>query len=185
MDDDHNSDSAQPAPQATEGNAGQAPRAPETNDQQIDPVNAGGGGQGKSGGGGGGGNGNGPKRPTETVPPDEAGDTSGNVDELRPDQRAAFKLAVGAGLLIAFVTLGLGLKFFLSAPWLGIPSGLDSMSPERAKAVVDNVKAMNDIAIDRVVKLFNAVVAQSLLPVFTTILGYIFGSRVGGNQKNG
>ncbi len=53
-----------------------------------------------------------------------------------------------------------------------IPSNLAD-----AKSFFDSYKALNDLAVDRTIKLFDTVVAKALLPLFTAILGYIFGSR--------
>ena len=86
-------------------------------------------------------------------------------------------------MLIALVTVMLVAHWIVTAPSIGTPSDLASKKPEDATALVTNVKTMTDLAADRAIKLFDAVVSRALLPVFTAILGYIFGSRTGNRAQ--
>jgi len=45
------------------------------------------------------------------------------------------------------------------------------------KALLDNYKTLQQIALEPFTTLFDSVVVKVLLPVFTSILGYIFGSQ--------
>ena len=53
------------------------------------------------------------------------------------------------------------------------------------QAALDNYKALNAEAISRVTSLFDLLATKTLLPVFTAILGYIFGSRAAAAAKSG
>ncbi len=55
-----------------------------------------------------------------------------------------------------------------------IPAGTD---PAIVKATLDNYKTLQQIALEPFTTLFDSIVVKVLLPVFTSILGYIFGLR--------
>jgi hypothetical protein len=94
--------------------------------------------------------------------------------------RAGLKLAVMVGGIIAVVTIMVLIDWW-RAP--GIPPNFSSMKADDAKAVAENLKILSDMSIDRSVKIFDDIVGKTLLPVFTSILGYIFGTR-GGDSSN-
>jgi len=60
-----------------------------------------------------------------------------------------------------------------------IPPGVDQAT---IKAMLENYKILQQIALEPFTTLFDSIVVKVLLPVFTSILGYIFGSRA--NNKN-
>jgi hypothetical protein len=62
---------------------------------------------------------------------------------------------------------------------MGVPTDFSKLSAEDAKKLADNLKVLSDASIDRSLKLFDDIVGRVLLPVFTSILGYIFGTRAG------
>lgn len=103
--------------------------------------------------------------------------------QLEPTQQAGLLLAGGVGIVTTVAILAIIAAWVAKAPWMGVPSGLAQMEPSKAKAVIDNLKTLNDLSVDGAVKMFDTVVARSLLPVFTAILGYIFGTRAA--SKNG
>ena len=49
--------------------------------------------------------------------------------------------------------------------------------PAAVKAILENYKTLQQIALEPLTTLFDSIVVKVLLPVFTSILGYIFGSR--------
>ena len=55
-------------------------------------------------------------------------------------------------------------------------SNLKRLTPTQ-QAALDNYKALNAEAISRANSLFDLFATKTLLPIFTAILGYIFGSR--------
>ena len=51
------------------------------------------------------------------------------------------------------------------------------MDPEKAKVVIENYKQIQQASLQPLLSIFDSVVVKVLLPVFTSILGYIFGSQ--------
>jgi len=51
------------------------------------------------------------------------------------------------------------------------------MDPEKAKALIENYKQLQQASLQPLLSLFDSIVVKVLLPVFTSILGYIFGSQ--------
>lgn len=111
------------------------------------------------------------------------------LERLTPTQQAGLWLAAGVGLTIIGVLVFAAVVWFQTAPQppalLPLPTGTD---PAKAKdvlantqalnqAALDNYKALNAEAISRVTSLFDLLATKTLLPIFTAILGYIFGSR--------
>jgi hypothetical protein len=125
----------------------------------------------------GGGNGSGPPRPPQaTIDAGSAGEVK-DVEKLDPVRQAGMRLALGVGLLISVVTIMLAAHWMVTAPWTGVPPHFSEMKTADGKALVENLKTISDLAADRSIRLFDAIVSRALLPVFTAILGYIFGSR--------
>ncbi len=101
---------------------------------------------------------------------------------------------VGLWLALAFfgyIILASGVIFFVSFHCLQLPSPPtpppNSGDVEQYKRLVDAYKQSSDIyqqmaklQVERATQLFQLVVASSILPVFSAILGYIFGSKRSG-----
>ena len=95
-------------------------------------------------------------------------------------QRTGLILAAFVGSLGGIVILALVAKWLLYAPSPpSIPAGTD---PALVKAILDNYKSTLQIALEPFTTLFDSIVVKVLLPVFTSILGYIFGSRANSGQ---
>ena len=82
-------------------------------------------------------------------------------------QRAGLWLALGVGLLIAIITVLLVLFLFLHYP----------ATPQESQGNLDNYNTLVDTTTKTCLNLFDNIVVKALLPVFTAILGYIFGTR--------
>jgi hypothetical protein len=109
-------------------------------------------------------------------------------EELTPLQKVGYKLAlhvffyiVGASILIFFVSFRC-----LQLPPFPLPPSV-SGDPDHYQQLADAYKASSDIyqqmakgQVERATQLFQLVVASTLLPAFTAILGYIFGSKKSG-----
>jgi hypothetical protein len=95
--------------------------------------------------------------------------------ELTPTQLAGLRLALGVGLAIALVTALVFLDCFMGRPIL--PSVSVGTTPDQAEKMVQSFKELNAVNLDRATKLFDLIVVRAFLPVFTAILGYVFGSR--------
>jgi hypothetical protein len=87
-------------------------------------------------------------------------------------QRTGLLLAAGVGALGAVVMLALVAKWFWYAP--AIPPAAD---PATVKTILENYKALQQTALEPFTTLFDSIVVKVLLPIFTSILGYIYGSR--------
>jgi hypothetical protein len=97
-----------------------------------------------------------------------------SVRQLTPTQRAGMQLAIGVGLLIAVVTVIAVVGYVIFAP--AMPTQLPE-NPDTAKAVIENRKMMSEVYMTQALKVFETVVLGGLLPIFTAILGYIFGTQ--------
>jgi len=90
-------------------------------------------------------------------------------------QRTGLILAGCVGGVAAVVILALVGKWVFYAPKLPVlQPGAD---PTAVKAMLENYKTLQQIALEPLTTLFDSIVVKVLLPVFTSILGYIFGSR--------
>lgn len=121
-------------------------------------------------------------RPKElTIDADAAGSVRGEL-ELEPTQQAGMRLATGVGIVTTLIIIAIVVDWIVKSPSLGVPAGFEKMPEAQAKALTTNLKALNDIAVDTSVKMFDTIIARSLLPVFTAILGYIFGTRAAASK---
>jgi hypothetical protein len=86
------------------------------------------------------------------------------------------KLAFAVGTVGAFIMCGLALYWVVST---AIVLVLATQSPGASTidAVVKNYKAVSDEVMDPISKIFDLYITKTLLPIFTAILGYIFGSQ--------
>ena len=90
-------------------------------------------------------------------------------------QRTGLLLATADGALATVVTIVLVVKWSCYAPSIpAIPNDLDH---DKARALIENYKLLQQTALEPFVTLFDSVVVKVLLPVFTSILGYIFGTQ--------
>jgi hypothetical protein len=91
-------------------------------------------------------------------------------------QRTGLRLAAGVGGLASVVILLLAIKWMLyDLP--PVPAISADMDPTKAKLVIENYKELQQIAFQSFTSVFESIVVKVLLPVFTSILGYIYASR--------
>lgn len=109
---------------------------------------------------------------------------------LTATQQAGMTLAKLVGFAIFAVMLVVLGDFLVSRPKIPqfvIPlAGTPAADiEEQNDQIVEDYRAVNDVAVGRALSVFETVVATSLLPVFTAILGYIFGrtERVTGSSE--
>lgn len=121
-----------------------------------------------------------------------------DLQKLTPTQQAGLWLAAGVGLTIIGVLVFTAVVWFQTAPkppaLLPLPAMTDPAKAKDAlasyqalnQAALENYKVLNAEAISRVTSLFDLLATKTLLPIFTAILGYIFGSRAAAaaNSRN-
>ena len=96
--------------------------------------------------------------------------------KLSAIQEAGLRLALGVGLAIAVVTATSLAYWLYYAP--KIPSALlETGVIETSSSLLSNYKDVSKTVLDQATSIFDLIVTKALLPVFTSILGYIFGSR--------
>jgi hypothetical protein len=101
---------------------------------------------------------------------------------LTPTQQAGMILASWSGIIIAVLVLIILIHFVYAMahlpndPLYGNKAP-PATSPSDLEPLVNYYKAVNDLAVDRSIKIFDTVITKTLLPVFTLILGYIFGTK--------
>lgn len=107
------------------------------------------------------------------IPKVDAGsEFSGAVDVNEPTwaQKMGLYLLIGVGTLIAVVIVAAGASWLWSSPTM--PTQLPD-NEEAARAVIENYKSASTAP----QQLLTGVVVNGLLPVFTLLLGYVFGAR--------
>jgi hypothetical protein len=91
-------------------------------------------------------------------------------------QKTGLLLAASVGTLATIVTVALVIKWIFYAPAIPvIPADLDH---EKARVLIENYKQLQQVTLEPFTTLFDSIVVKVLLPVFTSILGYIFGSQI-------
>jgi hypothetical protein len=90
------------------------------------------------------------------------------------------KLLVGVGSLAILLTVLIIVRWMLSAPAMPISA---NTTVADAASVIKNYKDLSDIALDSATRMFDIFVVKALLPVFTTILGYVFGTRNASGER--
>jgi hypothetical protein len=90
-------------------------------------------------------------------------------------QRTGLILAAFVGATGALVIFALVAKWVFYAP--GPPIIPPNTDQATAKTILDNYRTLQQIAVEPFTTLFDSIVVKVILPVFTSILGYIFGSK--------
>lgn len=98
----------------------------------------------------------------------EAGISSAR--EVGPLTRIGYKLAIFLLIYLAAVTLILLIDYLFNVPSLPDSATLDD-------AALKQYEQLSQIAVERTLKLLDALVLKGFLPVLTAVLGYIFGTR--------
>jgi hypothetical protein len=96
-------------------------------------------------------------------------------------QKTGLLLAASVGALATLVTVALVIKWIWYAP--AIPAISADMDHEKVRALIENYKQLQQVTVEPFTTLFDSIVVKVLLPVFTSILGYIFGSQSGKSRS--
>lgn len=95
---------------------------------------------------------------------------------LTGQQRAAFRLAAGVfALILATMAFDFAMLWIMLPTAPKPPNQLTPASLETYRLLSDHYTAMSNAAFDRAIKIFETCVAAAFLPVFTGIVGFIFG----------
>ena len=99
---------------------------------------------------------------------------------LAPLQRIGVRGALIVGTVATSMLLLLLIRWISLEP--AIPNVPASMDEKQAVAVMSRYKELQSINIDNTIKMIDAVIMKILLPVFTSFVGYVFGSQA--NSKS-
>jgi hypothetical protein len=119
-------------------------------------------------------------QPTPTlVSPDDIlaivkGSDSNSVKILTPTQRVGVRIMIVLGGII-FASLIVASWDWLSFSPAKYIENIISTSAYSFPEVYEQVALLNEMHVRRFEKFFNTAITNSLLPVFTTVLGYVFG----------
>ena len=96
-------------------------------------------------------------------------------------QRAGLWLAAGVGGITAIVTICIVIFLYQHFPSMPMAQALNNPAGQTTQYTIEQYKQLSEIAVKSTQDVFQTIVAQVLIPVFTAILGYIFGrgSRTG------
>jgi hypothetical protein len=96
----------------------------------------------------------------------------GSVQEGTYLQRTGLRLAAAVGTTAALIMFALVGRWIFFAPQPPVlPQNAD---PATIKGILDNYRLLQQSALEPLTTLFDSIVARVLLPVFTSILGFIF-----------
>ena len=107
------------------------------------------------------------------VSADEILESTGSVHERTFLQRTGLKLAAFVGAVGAFVIVWIVVSAIITVP--RAPAIPPDMDQAKAKAIIDNYRELQQAALQPLATWFDVIVVKVLLPVFTSILGFIFG----------
>jgi hypothetical protein len=115
----------------------------------------------------------------QTIPASEILQSAGSVTEGTYLQRTGLRLAAAVGTTAAVIIFALVGRWVFTAPIApALPQNAD---PATIKTILDNYKVLQQTTLDPLTALFDSIVAKALLPIFTSILGFIF-ARASGNS---
>jgi len=102
------------------------------------------------------------------------------MERLTPLQQAGMRLAIGVGAVTFLVMVGLWTHWMWHTPT--VPSlVIDSTNGQAVitdtKLLMDNYKIAAELAMDGPSRMFDQMVVKMLYPLFTLILGYVFGAN--------
>ena len=116
----------------------------------------------------------------EVVKPDQILKSAG-LDEKKSvsigtwEQQSGLKLAWAVGGLAAVIILVILVNWWLSMP--APPKLTSSLTPDQIDTALKAYKSLAEESTDRALRLFDSFVVKPLLPIFSTIIGYIIAHR--------
>jgi hypothetical protein len=118
-----------------------------------------------------------PARRKEVVPEETVPVLSGGIELKKGTfvQRAGLWLAAGVGGITAIVTICIVIFLYQHFPTMPTAQALNGAGGQPTQYTIEQYKQLSEIAVKATQDVFQTIVAQVLIPVFTAILGYIFG----------
>jgi len=107
------------------------------------------------------------------------GEEAVDIKLLTPLQKAGLRILLGVGIVSVFVILGLGWQWISQSPkFPTLPtSATDTQQITNAKSLLENYKMAGELALSGPKDLFDMIILKVLYPLFTLVLGYVFGTR--------
>jgi hypothetical protein len=107
------------------------------------------------------------------------GEQAVDIKLLTPLQKAGLRILLGVAIVSVFVIIGLGLQWISQAPkFPNLPiSAADTQQIANTKMLLENYKAAGELALSGPKELLDMIVLKMLYPLFTLVLGYVFGTR--------
>jgi hypothetical protein len=115
------------------------------------------------------------------VKPQEILAEEGGKISLAPLQRIGVRGAFIVG------TVATGVLLILLAHWIwfepAMPNVAAGLDEKQVAAVMSRYKELQSINIDSPIRMIDAIIMKILLPVFTSFVGYVFGSQTRGKSS--
>jgi hypothetical protein len=111
---------------------------------------------------------------TITVTPETILSHAGEVGRLSKLQQVGVVGALVTGSLAALVLLVLLFRWMHLDP---NPPSLVNLSDGEASAVIARYKELQGLELDSTGRMIDAIVVKILLPIFTSFVGFVFGTR--------
>jgi hypothetical protein len=96
------------------------------------------------------------------------------IKPLEPLQQVGIWLAIAVGVVIIAVSIPILICWLTGAPTM---PDLHNLTTEQATIVIGNYKSLSSIWNENAKSMFEEIVVKALLPIFTLVLGYLFGAR--------
>ena len=113
--------------------------------------------------------------------------TARGIVKMPEKEKYATWITIGVGLVIAIVIVFIGFDWLLTAPPLSMPELTEVKTDDLAtiEKMIEHYSTVNTLAVERARSLFDLIVVKSLLPVFTALIGYLFGIQRVTQQSRG
>ena|SRR5205823_4407190 len=102
---------------------------------------------------------------------------TGEVGRLSKLQQVGVSGALITGSLAGIILLALLARWMWLDP--GSPPSLEGLTEVQVSTALARYKELQSLALESTGKMIDTIVVRILLPVFTSFVGFVFGSRVG------
>jgi hypothetical protein len=108
---------------------------------------------------------------------EQASGTARGIVRMPEKEKYATWITIGVGIVIAIVIGFIAIDWLRTAPPLSMPELANVKSDDLAtiEKMIEHYTTVNGLAVERATSLFDLIVVKSLLPIFTALIGYLFG----------